>query len=163
MTTESQDPSQPAPPPAALGFDPAALRTKYCEERDDRIRPDGNEQSVRWGEGAARWILSTNRGDAPKARFVCRPNGPLHRPKLPGIPGVGTFRGHSFHLSRWDYAYTGGDSNGHLRSIEVSEQAELGERSRQNGFYGGGSEACFRLLREWRAAGALEGLELRSA
>ena len=33
-------------------------------------------------------------------------------PKLPGIPGIGTFRGHSFHTSRWDYGYTGGDSAG---------------------------------------------------
>ena len=35
--------------------------------------------------------------------------GPLHRPKLPGIPGIETFAGHSFHTSRWDYDYTGGD------------------------------------------------------
>ena len=29
--------------------------------------------------------------------------GPLHVPKLPGIPGIDDFRGHSFHTSRWDY------------------------------------------------------------
>ena len=33
-------------------------------------------------------------------------------PKLPGIPGIGAFRGHSFHTSRWDYDYTGGDYQG---------------------------------------------------
>ena len=44
-------------------------------------------------------------------------NGPLHRPKLPGIPGIETFKGHSFHTSRWDYAYTGGDSNGGLDGL----------------------------------------------
>jgi cation diffusion facilitator CzcD-associated flavoprotein CzcO len=33
-------------------------------------------------------------------------------PKLPGIPGIGSFGGHSFHTSRWDYDYTGGDSQG---------------------------------------------------
>ena len=38
--------------------------------------------------------------------------GPLHVPKLPGIPGIETFDGHSFHTSRWDYAYTGGDPSG---------------------------------------------------
>ena len=27
-------------------------------------------------------------------------NGPLNRPKLPGIPGVESFKGHSFHTSR---------------------------------------------------------------
>ena len=40
--------------------------------------------------------------------------GPLHVPKLPGIPGIESFRGHSFHTSRWDYDYTGGDSFGAL-------------------------------------------------
>ncbi len=38
--------------------------------------------------------------------------GPLHRPKLPGIPGIESFGGHSFHTSRWDYDYTGGDPAG---------------------------------------------------
>jgi cation diffusion facilitator CzcD-associated flavoprotein CzcO len=33
-------------------------------------------------------------------------------PKLPGIPGIESFRGHSFHTSRWDYDYTGGDPSG---------------------------------------------------
>lgn len=52
-----------------------------------------------------------------KARFVCMANGPLHRPKLPGIPGVESFKGHTFHTSRWDYDYTGGDSNGGLTGL----------------------------------------------
>jgi cyclohexanone monooxygenase len=52
-----------------------------------------------------------------RARFVSMANGPLHRPKLPGIPGVGTFQGHSFHTSRWDYDYTGGDSDGNLTGL----------------------------------------------
>ena len=34
-------------------------------------------------------------------------SGPLNRPKLPGIPGIESFRGHSFHTSRWDDDYTG--------------------------------------------------------
>jgi cation diffusion facilitator CzcD-associated flavoprotein CzcO len=38
--------------------------------------------------------------------------GPLHRPKLPGIPGIETFAGRAFHTSRWDYDYTGGDAAG---------------------------------------------------
>ena len=38
--------------------------------------------------------------------------GPLNRPKLPGVPGIETFAGHTFHTSRWDYGYTGGDWTG---------------------------------------------------
>jgi len=73
---------------------------------------------MRWDESAARWIIHTNRGDAMKARFVCMANGPLHRPKLPGIPGVETFKGHSFHTSRWDYGYTGGNAEGWLDGLK---------------------------------------------
>jgi cyclohexanone monooxygenase len=69
---------------------------------------------LRWDEAARRWIVATNRGDRLRARFVVMANGPLHRPKLPGIPGVERFEGHSFHTSRWDYGYTGGSSDGHL-------------------------------------------------
>jgi cyclohexanone monooxygenase len=72
---------------------------------------------VAWDEGERRWIISTNRGDRMRARFVCMANGPLHRPKLPGIPGVESFARHSFHTSRWDYAYTGGTSNGGLTNL----------------------------------------------
>ena len=51
------------------------------------------------------------------ARFLVMGNGPLHRPKLPGIPGSLGFTGHAFHTSRWDYSYTGGDSNGGLQGL----------------------------------------------
>jgi cyclohexanone monooxygenase len=70
-----------------------------------------------WDDEDSRWIVSTNRGDALRARFVVMANGPLHRPKLPAIPGIESFRGHSFHTSRWDYEYTGGDSNGNLTGL----------------------------------------------
>ena len=257
VTTSTQDPSQETPEPADLGFDPDALRRKYREERDKRIRADGNEQylevkgdfahyvddpyvepgfsrepladevevvvigggfgallagarlrdagvddirmiekggdfggtwywnrypgamcdvesyiylplleeleyvpkekyahaaeilahsqaigrkydlyrnacfqtevtELRWDEDSLRWIASTGRGDSMKARFVCIASGPLHRPKLPGIPGVGTFKGHTFHTSRWDYAYTGGDSDGNLTGLRGKRVGIIG-------------------------------------
>ena len=73
---------------------------------------------VLWDDSIRRWVISTNRGDKMRARFVVMANGPLHRPKLPGIPGVETFKGHSFHTSRWDYAYTGGSSEGGLVGLK---------------------------------------------
>src|SRR6185503_9889866 len=74
--------------------------------------------ALRWDEALGRWIIETNRGDAMKARFVVMANGPLHRPKLPGIPGIESFKGHSFHTSRWDYGYTGGTSDGGLTGLK---------------------------------------------
>ena len=67
---------------------------------------------LEWNDETARWIVRTDRGDELHARFVAMGTGPLHRPKLPGIPGIETFGGHAFHTSRWDYAYTGGDPKG---------------------------------------------------
>ena len=67
---------------------------------------------LQWDEARSRWIVATNRGDRLTAQFVVMGIGPLHVPKLPGIPGLQSFRGHSFHTSRWDYGYTGGDSGG---------------------------------------------------
>ncbi|HLK24016.1 MAG TPA: NAD(P)/FAD-dependent oxidoreductase [Caulobacteraceae bacterium] len=65
-----------------------------------------------WDEARRRWIVRTNRGDEFTAQFVGMGTGPLHVPKLPGIPGIERFKGRSFHTSRWDYAYTGGDADG---------------------------------------------------
>ena len=81
---------------------------------------------LRWDESDQRWIIATNRGDAMRARFVCMANGPLHRPKLPGIAGIESFRGHTFHTSRWDYAYTGGDSNGGLTGLRGKRVGIIG-------------------------------------
>jgi cyclohexanone monooxygenase len=69
-------------------------------------------QDIAWDEAGARWVIRSNRGDAFTASFIGLGTGPLHVPKLPGIPGIETFEGHSFHTSRWDYDYTGGDPSG---------------------------------------------------
>ena len=67
---------------------------------------------LKWDAARSRWIITTNRGDAFTAQFIGMGTGPLHVPKLPGIPGIESFKGHSFHTSRWDYDYTGGDPLG---------------------------------------------------
>ncbi len=81
---------------------------------------------VRWDEPACRWQISTDRGDIVTARFVAMASGILSRPKLPGIPGIETFKGHSFHSSRWDYAYTGGNESGGLDKLRDKRVAIIG-------------------------------------
>jgi cation diffusion facilitator CzcD-associated flavoprotein CzcO len=68
--------------------------------------------NLEWDESRSRWNIDTNRGDKFTAQFVGMGTGPLHVPKLPGIAGIESFRGHAFHTSRWDYDYTGGDPSG---------------------------------------------------
>lgn len=65
-----------------------------------------------WNEDASRWLIQTDRGDVIRARFVGMGTGLIHRPKLPGIPGIFDYEGHAFHTSRWDYGYTGGSPEG---------------------------------------------------
>ncbi|MFN3212868.1 MAG: flavin-containing monooxygenase [Henriciella sp.] len=67
---------------------------------------------LEWQEDTARWLVKTSRGDAFTAKYIGMGTGPLHVAKLPGIAGIETFKGKSFHTSRWDYDYTGGSPDG---------------------------------------------------
>jgi cyclohexanone monooxygenase len=83
-------------------------------------------RSMEWDEPTRRWRIGTNRGDDIRARFVVMCQGPFNRPKLPGIPGITDFRGHTFHTARWDYAYTGGDMSGGLDKLADKRVAVIG-------------------------------------
>ena len=61
-----------------------------------------------WDDDAKRWNVTTSRGDVLRSRYIVIAGGILHKPKVPGIPGIETFKGRMFHTSRWDYDYTGG-------------------------------------------------------
>jgi len=69
-------------------------------------------QDIVWDAVRSVWQIRTDRGDAFTAQFIGLGTGPLHVPKLPGITGLESFKGHAFHTSRWDYGYTGGDRFG---------------------------------------------------
>ena len=70
---------------------PRPSRRKFDLYRDACFQTRVEE--LRWDEASSRWIISTNRGDRMRARFVCLATGPLNRPKLPGIPGLEDVRG----------------------------------------------------------------------
>jgi cation diffusion facilitator CzcD-associated flavoprotein CzcO len=82
-------------------------------------------EDLTWDEPESVWVIRTNRGDRFTARFIGLGTGPLHVPKLPGIEGIDTFAGHSFHSSRWDYGYTGGDANGALMDKLADKRVAL--------------------------------------
>ena len=82
--------------------------------------------SISWDDDESRWTVRTHRQDAIKARFVCLGSGGLDRPRLPAIPGIETFTGHSFHTSRWDYSYTGGDGEGRMTGLQDKKVAIIG-------------------------------------
>ena len=97
--------------------------------------------NLSWDEASERWTIETDRNDKMRARYVAMANGPLSRPKLPGIPGINDYQGHTFHTSRWDYAYTGGDSYGNLTNL----------KDKRVGIIGTGATAvqCIPHLGEW--------------
>ncbi len=101
-----------------------AIADKFDLYRDVCFQTEVTE--LRWDEDARRWIVATDRGDAIRARFVCMANGFLQKPKLPGIPGIENFGGTSFHTSRWDFDYTGGDASGNLTGLHDKRVGLIG-------------------------------------
>lgn len=81
---------------------------------------------VSWSDEKKLWNISTNKGDSINAKFVVHSNGPLNRPKLPAIKGIDKYQGHTFHTSRWDYKFTGGNSKGNLNGLKDKKVAIIG-------------------------------------
>ena len=110
----------------------AAETLEYCHIICDKYKLYDNAclqtevQATVWNEDEGRWLVTTNRGDKIRARYVVHSNGPLNRPKLPAIKGINDYKGHTFHTSRWDYAYTGGDSSGNLSNLKDKRVAVIG-------------------------------------
>ncbi|PUB29811.1 cation diffusion facilitator CzcD-associated flavoprotein CzcO [Promicromonospora sp. AC04] len=101
-----------------------AIATKFDLYRDAVFQT--RVTALSWDEAAAEWVVETDRGDRMRARYVITSSGTLTEPKLPGIPGIETFRGHTFHTSRWDYGYTGGDQFGGLTGLADKKVAVVG-------------------------------------
>ncbi len=83
-------------------------------------------RSLKWDNSIRRWRIITNRGDEIRAQYFVMGPGPLNHPKLPGVPGIKSFKGHMFHTSRWDFKYTGGDSTGGLTKLADKRVAIIG-------------------------------------
>lgn len=81
---------------------------------------------IHWDNEIERWIVDTDRGDHMKARFVISGVGVMSKPRLPGIPGINSFKGQAFHACRWDYDYTGGSIHGNLSKLSDKRVAVVG-------------------------------------
>ena len=82
---------------------------------------------ARWIENDRKWLIETNHGDRMTADYFIIACGRQSLPKLPGIAGLGKFKGHAFHSSRWDYEYTGGsETDFRLTGLQDKRVAVIG-------------------------------------
>ncbi|HVA73678.1 MAG TPA: NAD(P)/FAD-dependent oxidoreductase [Acidimicrobiales bacterium] len=79
-----------------------------------------------WDEDSARWRIVTDRGDEIRCRWYVLAVGILNLMKLPAIPGMEDFAGHSFHSARWDYGYTAGGPHEPLTGLGDKAVAFIG-------------------------------------
>jgi cation diffusion facilitator CzcD-associated flavoprotein CzcO len=79
-----------------------------------------------WQEDSGRWQIRTDRGDEFTCRWYVLAVGILNLMKLPTIPGMEDFAGHSFHTARWDYGYTGGGPGEPLTELSDKSVAFIG-------------------------------------
>jgi cation diffusion facilitator CzcD-associated flavoprotein CzcO len=79
-----------------------------------------------WVDADEVWRIRTDRGDVITTDFLILAAGRQSLPKLPGVPGIDEFGGHIFHSSRWDYDYTGGDSNGGMTGLSHKTVGVIG-------------------------------------
>ena len=110
--------------------DPRARRSASAEHYglyDNALLPDRGHASCAGTRTTQRWLdhhQPRRRHEGPLRGHGA--TGPLNRPKLPGIPGIDDFKGHTFHTSRWDYDYTGGDTTGGLTGLADKRVAIIG-------------------------------------
>lgn len=57
-----------------------------------------------WSEEDRAWYVATESGETYRARALVLGFGQLGVPKIPDFPGVDSFKGDSFHSSRWDHS-----------------------------------------------------------
>ncbi|WP_419703342.1 flavin-containing monooxygenase [Promicromonospora sp. NFX87] len=88
-------------------FAPGAEIHEYVRDvaRSEGLTPHlrlGTELTdARWHDDEAAWRLTTSRGPLT-ARVLVTAVGRLSEPRVPDLPGLGTFPGRVFHSARWD-------------------------------------------------------------
>lgn len=90
-------------------FAPGAEIREYLERTvalggiTDLVRLGCPVDAARWDAASARWRLTTPRG-VIEAGAIVLAAGRLTEPRIPEVPGLGTFPGPILHTARWDDA-----------------------------------------------------------
>lgn len=88
-------------------FAPASEILRYVERISEKhdlakhIQFQTSIKSAHWQENSRKWLFIDETGAQYQCRFFVSCMGFLSKPQLPAIPGVETFKGESFHTSRW--------------------------------------------------------------
>lgn len=67
------------------------------------IRLETRVVSAHYDDEAARWTVTTIRGDVVNARYCIMATGCLSDAQTPAIPGLETFKGSVYHTGRWPH------------------------------------------------------------
>jgi cation diffusion facilitator CzcD-associated flavoprotein CzcO len=102
----------------------ALVAERWSLNRRTQFQTEVKDMS--WDEASSQWVVRTDRHDVFRARYIVTAAGILHTPKLPGIPGITSFKGHAFHTTRWDYDYTGGRNDEELVNLKDKRVAIIG-------------------------------------
>jgi cation diffusion facilitator CzcD-associated flavoprotein CzcO len=71
----------------------------------ERIRFGFEVADARFDEQRAVWTIRSTRGEVETADVLVNGSGPLSRPAIPDVPGLGDFAGRVFHSAQWDHDY----------------------------------------------------------
>ena len=84
---------------------PELLRYVQHAAKSMGVRPhyqfNTRVQAAHYDEAANLWRVKCDDGSEVACRFLLSAVGPLSATRMPDIPGIETFRGRSFHSSRW--------------------------------------------------------------
>jgi len=82
---------------------------RYCEFLADKLdlRRDitfnARVKAASWDDAANEWEVAFEDGRRARSRFLITAIGPLSSPTMPVIPGVGDFKGESWHTGLWPH------------------------------------------------------------
>ena len=82
----------------------ADVAEKYDVRR--HMRFNTTVEGAQWDEDAEVWRVALAGGESLATRFLITATGFLSQPRMPDIPGIGSFEGKVVHTTAWDHDYS---------------------------------------------------------